>query len=188
MRWGNKSFAVSLSPMHALFQSFIDITVASINWSPPGQNGHHFADDIFQMYFREWKRLYFESISIWVCSLESDKHYLSIGLDNGLAPNRRQTIIWTNADPIHWRIHAALGGDELRFRVKCMLWFKFMPTNWIDKGWLVMFFPSVGLWMLRHTLRFADASKTIRPQTFLGIGQRSMIWTDVKIVNWSFWN
>ena len=26
--------------------------------------------------------------------------------------NRRQTIIWTNADPTHWRIHAALGGDE----------------------------------------------------------------------------
>ena len=22
-------------------------------------------------------------------------------------------IIWTNADPIHWRIYAALGGDEL---------------------------------------------------------------------------
>ena len=37
----------------------------------------------------------------------------SIGLDNGLAPNRRQAIIWTNADPIHWRIYAALGGDEL---------------------------------------------------------------------------
>ena len=28
---------------------------------------------------------------------------------NGLAPNRRQAIIWTNADPIHWRIYAALG-------------------------------------------------------------------------------
>ena len=33
----------------------------------------------------------------------------STGLDNGLAPNRRQAIIWTNADPIHWRIYAALG-------------------------------------------------------------------------------
>ena len=37
----------------------------------------------------------------------------SIGLDNGLAPNRRQAIIWNNANPIHWRIYAALGGDEL---------------------------------------------------------------------------
>ena len=36
-----------------------------------------------------------------------------IGLDNGLAPNRLQAIIWTIADPIHWHIYAALGGDEL---------------------------------------------------------------------------
>ena len=33
--------------------------------------------------------------------------------DNGLAPNRRQHIIWTNANPIHWRIYVAVGGDEL---------------------------------------------------------------------------
>ena len=38
---------------------------------------------------------------------------LTIGLDNGLALNRRQAIIWTNADPVHWYIHAAIGGDEL---------------------------------------------------------------------------
>ena len=37
----------------------------------------------------------------------------SIGLDNGLALNRQQAIIWTNADTIHWRIYAAPGGDEL---------------------------------------------------------------------------
>ena len=30
-------------------------------------------------------------------------------LDNVLAPNRLQAIIWTNADPIYWRIFAALG-------------------------------------------------------------------------------
>ena len=37
----------------------------------------------------------------------------SIGLDNGLALDRRQAIIWSNVDPIHWRIHAALGVDGL---------------------------------------------------------------------------
>ena len=31
-----------------------------------------------------------------------------------LAPNRRQAINWTNDDPVHWRIYAALWGDELR--------------------------------------------------------------------------
>ena len=25
----------------------------------------------------------------------------------------RQAIIWTNADPIHWRVYAAVGEDEL---------------------------------------------------------------------------
>ena len=35
------------------------------------------------------------------------------GLDNDLPPNRRQAIIWNNADPIRWGIYAALGGDEL---------------------------------------------------------------------------
>ena len=38
-----------------------------------------------------------------------------MGLDNGLVPFRRQAIIWTNAEPIHWRIYAALGGDELNY-------------------------------------------------------------------------
>ena len=37
----------------------------------------------------------------------------AFGLDNGLAPNRRQAIIWTNADQIHWHIYAALGGNGL---------------------------------------------------------------------------
>ena len=40
-----------------------------------------------------------------------------MGLNNDLAPDRRQAIIWTNAELIHWRIYAALGGDELMFSV-----------------------------------------------------------------------
>ena len=39
----------------------------------------------------------------------------SIGLDNELTLNWWQAIIWTNADPIPWRIFA-IGGDELNFR------------------------------------------------------------------------
>ena len=50
----------------------------------------------------------------------------SIGLDNGLAPNRRQAIIWTNADSIPWCIYAALG--EMSFSrikwhfIESMIW------------------------------------------------------------------
>ena len=34
-----------------------------------------------------------------VCSQWSNWQNASIGSDNGMAPNRLQTIIWTNADP-----------------------------------------------------------------------------------------
>ena len=34
---------------------------------------------------------------------------LSISSGDGLAPNRRQAIIWPKADPVHWRIYVAPG-------------------------------------------------------------------------------
>ena len=36
-----------------------------------------------------------------------------IGSDNGLAPNRRQAIIWINVGMFYWRIDASLGLNEL---------------------------------------------------------------------------
>ena len=42
-----------------------------------------------------------------------NQQYSIIGWDNSLAPSRRQAIIWNIADLIHWRIHVALGGDEM---------------------------------------------------------------------------
>ena len=47
-----------------------------------------------------------------VCSQGPNWQYPSIGLDNGLVPNRQQGIICTNADRIRWRIYAALWGTE----------------------------------------------------------------------------
>ena len=67
------------------------------------------------MHFHERKSLYFNSNFTEVCSHGPYWQYSSIGSDNGLAPNRRQAIVWTNADKIHWRIYAALGGDELSY-------------------------------------------------------------------------
>ena len=54
--------------------------------------------------FYEWKVLYFVSNFSEVCSKGSNWQYPNIGVDNGLAPNRWQAIIWNNADPIYWRI------------------------------------------------------------------------------------
>ena len=50
-------------------------------------------------------------------------------IDNNLAlaPHRLQSIIWTNAGPIHRRIYAALGGDELKYIQK---WPLVLPLRW----------------------------------------------------------
>ena len=72
--------------------------------SHPGKNGRHLADDIFRCILVDEKLCIFINISLKLPN---------IGSDNGLGPNRRQAIVWTNAEPIHRRIYPALGGDEL---------------------------------------------------------------------------
>ena len=47
-------------------------------------------------------------------SLGSNWQYVIIGSDNGLAPNRRQAIIWTNEGPVYWRMYASLDHNLLR--------------------------------------------------------------------------
>ena len=42
-----------------------------------------------------------------MCSLGSNWQYGSIGSDNGLAPNRRQAIIWTNVGMLYGHISVA---------------------------------------------------------------------------------
>ena len=87
------------------------------NSSPHGQNGCHFGRQQFQMHFLEWKWFKFHC-----CSQESSWQQASIGSDNGLAPNRRQAITWTNAYPVHWCIYAALRGDELSRCIHQLIW------------------------------------------------------------------
>ena len=67
----------------------------------------------FHMHFHKWNVLYFGWNFAEFSSEGPNWQWPSICLDNGLTPNRRQANIWTNADPIHWRIYAAVGGDEL---------------------------------------------------------------------------
>ena len=42
------------------------------------------------------KRLHFEYIITEVCSLGSNYEGYNIGADNGLAPERRKAVIWSN--------------------------------------------------------------------------------------------
>ena len=39
-----------------------------------------------------------------------------------MAPNRQQANTWTNADPNHWSIYPALGGDGSNGRLKTLQW------------------------------------------------------------------
>ena len=65
------------------------------------------------MHFYDRKILYFNAYFTEVCSYRSNRQQSSIGSDNGLVLNRRQAIIWTNADLIHWCIFVWLEEDKL---------------------------------------------------------------------------
>ena len=93
-----------------------EITNVIVNSSFPGHIGHYFAYKIFKCIFMNEKNC----ISIRfleVCSQGPRWQYFNIGSDNGLVPNRRQAIILTNADRIHWRIYAALRVFEINNKV-----------------------------------------------------------------------
>ena len=99
----NNREAGDLRRHHAHFY----VTVMGL--SPLGQNGRDFADDIIRCIFMNEKFCILIQSFSWV----SNWQYGSISSSNGLAPNRRQAITWANADPVHWRIYATQGGDEL---------------------------------------------------------------------------
>ena len=48
-------------------------------------------------------------ISLKGCMLGSNWQFPNIGLDNGLAPNRWQAIIWSNDDPGHRHVYVSHG-------------------------------------------------------------------------------
>ena len=79
----------------------------------PRQNGRHFPDDIFKFILFDENVWVLIKISLKCCSYGSSYQYSSIASDNGLAPNRRQAIIWTKGDPVQWRIYASPGHNEL---------------------------------------------------------------------------
>ena len=64
-----------------------------------------------------------------MCSLCSNWKYVITHLDNGLVPNRRQAIIWTN-DLIYWRIYASLSLNELTHCGQMV----YATYNWVNTG------------------------------------------------------
>ena len=79
---------------------------------PPGQNDRHFTGDMFKRIFLKENISISNKISL-KCVLWVNIQYVRIGSESGLARSRRQAIIWAYADQVHWRIYAALRGEEL---------------------------------------------------------------------------
>ena len=78
------------------------------HFSHTAENGRHFADYIFRCIFGNEMFCISFRISLKfvpMCPIDNNTTLVLI-----MAWRR---ICWINADPIHWRIYAALGGDEL---------------------------------------------------------------------------
>ena len=71
----------------------------------PEQNGRHLAADMFMcIYVNENFVFWLNFHRIVLLRVHFTKKNRT-GLDNGLAPNGRQAIIWTNADLTYWHIY-----------------------------------------------------------------------------------
>ena len=85
----------------------------NLNTLRPRQNDRHFADSIFKCIFLNENFRISNKISLKFVPKGPIKQYSSTGSDNGLAPNRRQAIIWINDRQCWRRLYASLGLNEL---------------------------------------------------------------------------
>ena len=85
------------------------------------------------MDFLEWKYLNFDSNFLEISSQGSNCQNVSIGSDNGLAPNRRQAIFWTINGLCCRRIYASLDLNECKSlgHGRCSNIFKYVILKYI---------------------------------------------------------
>ena len=84
------------------------IFVICVNSSPPGHNGHNFADGIFRwIYMNEMVCILIHWFFFRKGPFDNNPTFLKIMAWGW------QAIDWPNAHPIRWRIYAALWGDTL---------------------------------------------------------------------------
>ena len=92
----------------------------------------------FEMLFIVWKCLNVDWNFTKVCSQASSWQYISIGLDDGLAPNRWQTIIWTNDVLGCRRMYAPLGLNEGAVSYDTFKFKDFKKYDTLKSRWLSM--------------------------------------------------
>ena len=83
--------------------------------APLGQNGRHFADDVFKCIFMNDKFCTSIRISLkFVPRGTIDNKIALVQVMDWRRTGVRQDITWTTTDPVYWRICAALVGEEWR--------------------------------------------------------------------------
>ena len=104
--WGRLLPAAQILQMHqyhVVSCPTVNFCIAFTHWGrdkwPPFRR--HFG-----VRFLEWKLLNLKQNFTEICSLGCNWQYGSIGSDNGLAPNRRQAMIWSNVGVLCLLTHA----------------------------------------------------------------------------------
>ena len=124
------------------------VLIGRFPWQPGGFCLTHWGLDkmaaisqtTFQMHFLEWKCLNFNWNFTEVCSQGSNWQFSSIGSDNGLAPNRRQAVIWTNVVQGCRRIDVVLSLSELRLMsIELLGWPVQLDCYFTDMSYFEMF-------------------------------------------------
>ena len=106
------------------------IVIKRLNSFTPEQNGRLFTGDISKCIFTNEFFFYFDSNSLkFVPKGPIDKKSTLVWVMAWRWTGNKPNIIWPNADPVHRRIYAALGGDELK---------NDQPT-WVKKSTVGMF-------------------------------------------------
>ena len=104
----------------------------------------------------------------WICSQVSNWQQASIGLENGLAPNRRQAILCTT-NGLVWRfIYAALGLNELIVNLLSTIpWQLDCAVSWniavpvTDNDPFILHIQWQGCWFHRYARRQSISSHDI---------------------------
>ena len=106
-----KEMYLKMSPKfsHVCLAFSVSRKSTPLNSFPPEQNGHHFTDNIFKCI--PWMKS-FILIQIRLKFVPRGPIDKAVFVQV-MVPNRRQAIICTNAEPVHWCIYVALGGNEV---------------------------------------------------------------------------
>ena len=97
----------------------------------PGQDGRHFAGNIFKRIFVNKNArisIQFSLKCVAKCSIDNKSALIQA--------EKAQVIILTNANPVHQRIYAALGGDKLIVPFSCIRCYQISPIEPVTENTL----------------------------------------------------